>query len=121
MMQVLAIFIGGGLGSLMRYFTGKFAQLLFPGFSFPLGTFMANVLSCVLFALLLWLMPSKMLEGGWQRSFFIIGLCGGYSTFSTFSYETLQLIRQNHHVWAMVNVLSSVVLCVLIFWLLSKK
>lgn len=89
-MNVLLVFVGGGLGSLCRYGLGLW---LAPSGSFPLGTFVANLLSCIILGVLVALASRQLLSPEY-RLLLITGFCGGFSTFSTFSYELVQLIRQ---------------------------
>lgn len=89
-MNVLLVFVGGGLGSLCRYGLGLW---LGPSNSFPLATFVANILSCILLGVLVALASRQLLSPEY-RLLLITGFCGGFSTFSTFSYELVQLMRQ---------------------------
>ena len=121
MMQLVAIFIGGGLGSLARFGVGKLVSANFSG-HFPLGTLSANVLSCVVMGLALGLFSDKVLADPWLKAFVVIGFCGGFSTFSTFSYETLELFRNGQAWFAAANVLVSVGFCVLLlFWMVRNS
>lgn len=99
----LLVFIGGGLGSICRYAIGRW---LGAAGLFPWGTFVANLLACLLLGALIalttrgWLAPSL-------RPLLIAGFCGGFSTFSTFSNEMLQLLRQEQWGWAGLYVAAS--------------
>ncbi len=117
MMQLVAIFIGGGLGSLARFGVGKLVSSSAFG-NFPIGTLSANLLSCIVLGLALGLYSDKILADPWLRAFVVIGFCGGFSTFSTFSLETQQLLRDGHTMIALLNIAISVVFCVaLLMWL----
>jgi len=116
--DIFAIFLGGGLGSVARFLTGRGMMRLLPG-SFPLGTLAANILSCIVLGLLVWFIAKDGMKP-WWISFAVIGFCGGFSTFSTFSYETVKLLQDGHFVMAIANVLISLVVCLVILFYLSK-
>ena len=80
------VFVGGGLGSLARFGIGK-ATSLIVSTSFPLGTFISNILACIILAVIVYLLPAKLIvEHSWLTPLMVIGFCGGFSTFSSFSY-----------------------------------
>ncbi len=106
-MNVLWIFIGGGLGSVARYGVGQ-AAAHWVSTAFPLGTFISNVLACLLLAIIVYLIPLKP-ENTWLQPFVVIGFCGGFSTFSTFSNETIQLVANGDWGVALLNVLVSII------------
>lgn len=121
MTNLLAIFIGGGLGSLARFGVGKFVSANFQT-HFPTGTLAANLLSCVVLGLALGAFSGRIQAEPWLRAFVVIGFCGGFSTFSTFSFETQQLLRDGHTLAALLNIAISVAFCVaLLFWLTKNQ
>jgi fluoride exporter len=111
MRQLLAIAAGGGVGALLRYWvsTGTHAVL---GRGFPYGTFTVNVLGSLMMGFLyVWLLD-RIVTGPVLRAFLLIGLLGGFTTFSTFSIESLNLIEAGQILKALVNVLLSVTVCI---------
>lgn len=112
-MNYLLVFLGGGLGSVFRLGIGQLISKF--NFQLPLGTLLSNLISCTIFALVLYVMKSKEIFPASVRFFVLIGICGGLSTFSSFSYETFELIKSNMYIWATVNVILSVLLCLVIF------
>jgi fluoride exporter len=109
-MNLLYIFIGGGLGSCLRYLIGKLINT-YSSFAFPMGTLCANLLSCVLMVLVLRI-GKDLNPTDPVRLMLIVGFLGGLSTFSTFSYETALLIKEGHLAMAFSNIGLSVSVCV---------
>jgi CrcB protein len=111
MNQVLAIAGGGAVGALLRYWVSSGVYLL-AGRGFPYGTLVVNVLGSLLMGFLyIWLLE-RTLAGAAMRAFVTIGLLGAFTTFSTFSMETLNLMEAGHMGRAILNMLVSVVLCI---------
>ena len=118
-MVAVWIFLGGGLGSLARYGVGKGIGSLFQT-QFPLGTFVSNVLACILLAVVVYLLPIKS-DQAWLQPFMVIGFCGGFSTFSTFSNENMTLLSGGNYFLAITNILISVIVGIGIIFLIKQK
>lgn len=94
---VLLIFLGGGIGSLGRYLLNRWISGLVIS-SFPYGTFIANVTGCFLIGFLVYFTERFGTASLPWRLFLVTGFCGGYTTFSSFSFENIELIS-NHQVF----------------------
>ncbi len=115
----LYVFLGGGAGSLVRYGLSVAIQNRSTG-SLPAATLAANAMACLIVAVWLKVFQGDGISEG-VRLMILTGFCGGLSTFSTFSLETAQLIRQGEILWALINITLSVVLCtVVVIWALKK-
>ena len=116
MSQVIAIAAGGAAGALLRYWisTGVYTLL---GRGFPHGTLAVNVLGSLLMGVLYVLFMERMLVTPEVRAGLLIGVLGAFTTFSTFSIETLNLIEQAEYLKAGLNILLSVLACILATWL----
>lgn len=104
------MFLGGGLGSVLRYSIGKWVGTLHTHI-FPFGTLAANVLACFALGVLVGLADQKQLLSPSARLFWSVGFCGGFSTFSTFSLETISLIQGGFNGFSAAYVIVSVALC----------
>ena len=111
MKEIFAIFIGGGLGSILRYGMGRWLNAGH-SYAFPVGTFAANILACFILGLVIGLAEQKMVISPVMRLFWAVGFCGGFSTFSTFSYENLLLLQTGQNGLLLLYVFLSLVLCV---------
>lgn len=117
-MNWLYIFLGGGLGSLLRYGIGKASLKMFTS-SFPIGTFITNVFACFVLGMIVYLFADETQKNNWVQPLVIIGFCGGFSTFSTFSNETVQLINSGNYIVAIVNIALSLIVGIGIIYFFS--
>lgn len=113
---VLLVGGGGFLGSGLRYGISGLAQRLDPSAGFPVGTLTVNAIGCFLIGLVGALADSRGLFGPEMRLFFFIGVLGGFTTFSTFRFETFALLRAGETIRASANVLGSVFRCLVGLW-----
>lgn len=112
MENIMSIAAGGAAGAVLRYFLGNILTRIW-GSSFPYGTFLINIAGCFFMGLLMTVIVDKgMLSPSW-RLFLCVGLLGGFTTFSSFSYETLVLLQQGKLLFAMIYTGGSVLLGVL--------
>ncbi len=116
---IIAIFIGGGLGSLARYGVAHLVTQFWRG-EFPLGTFVANLLSCIVMGAVVGLFYHKITTAE-LKALILIGFCGGFSTFSTFSKETLTLMQNGNYIIAFSNIVISLISCMLILWFFTNR
>ena len=110
MTQALAIAAGGALGALLRYWV-SITVYAWLGRGFPYGTLAVNVLGSFVMGFMFVLLIERITMDGFWRAAILIGLLGAFTTFSTFSMETLNLIEEGAFVKAGLNVLLSVALC----------
>jgi CrcB protein len=109
--------LGGALGSIARFWLGALVAELF-GIRFPWGTILINVLgSFVIGFFAAFTGPGgRAIASFHARAFVMVGLCGGFTTFSSFSLQTLELARQSHWAQAGANIALSVLLCLVAVW-----
>ncbi|MDZ4750571.1 MAG: fluoride efflux transporter CrcB [Flavobacteriales bacterium] len=117
-MNIVYVFIGGGIGSVLRYALGRLSKTW--DIPLPIGTFLSNILAAAILAIV-WSMSDERSSKSWFYPLLAIGFCGGLSTFSTFSLETVQLMRNGQWMWAIFNVVFTTVICLLIVYRLSRN
>ncbi|MFM6975936.1 MAG: fluoride efflux transporter CrcB [Sphingobacteriaceae bacterium] len=110
MKEFLLVFAGGGTGSVCRFLVGK----LYPAGTsiFPWATLTANFLSCLVFGMVLMLGVEKMNLSYPIKLLLITGFCGGFSTYSSFTVETVELFKHSHTGLAMGNIVANFALSV---------
>ena len=111
-MNYLIISLGAAIGGVTRYWLSNVVYKVFPAM-FPYGTLAVNILGSFVIGLVIFVFDEKELISQQSRLFLTIGFCGGLTTFSTFSLETFSLIRDSEYFLATINVILSVVLCLL--------
>jgi CrcB protein len=114
--NVFLVGMGGFIGSVIRYFVGGIVQQSSRSL-FPYGTLAVNVLGCFIIGFLAQLAEARGLFASEARSFVFIGILGGFTTFSTFGNETLNLARDGQMMGAVANVGANVLLGLFAVWL----
>lgn len=110
-MILFLIALGGAAGSLLRYLIGGAIQRSSAS-GFPIGTMFVNVVGCFLIGVFVRFLLNMQTSGEW-RALMVVGFCGGFTTFSTFSFETVGLIEGGEYARAVTYMVGSVVLCVI--------
>ncbi|MDD5262885.1 MAG: fluoride efflux transporter CrcB [Methylacidiphilales bacterium] len=112
------VVLGGGIGAGLRFALSSYIAVRY-GESFPLGTLVINVTGSFVIGLLASLsdVEGRMLLSPYAREFLMIGVLGGYTTFSSFSLQTLNLARDGEWLYAGLNAMLSLALCLAAVWL----
>jgi CrcB protein len=109
MINYIIVFAGGGTGAAARFALGTWIGQRW-GRSFPLGTFVINVSGSFIIGLMMTLMAERFIENPQWRLLLVVGFLGGYTTFSSFEYETGKLVTDGEYLYAIMNAVLSVVL-----------
>jgi CrcB protein len=113
---------GAALGGLLRYVVADLVQRN-AKIIFPLGTLSVNVIGSFLLGFIIFFLGEREIISAEMRLFLTVGICGGFTTFSTFSYETLALFQESEFLYASLNIVLNVVLSLIaiyLAYLLSK-
>jgi fluoride exporter len=107
-MNYLLVFFGAGLGGSVRYFISNLASKTFPIY-FPFGTLFVNIIGSMILGFLIFGLDDKELLSNNFKLLIGVGFCGGLTTFSTFSLETINLLRDSQFLFAGLNIFLNVV------------
>ena len=111
MKNLLIVFTGGGTGSIVRYLLGKWVTNLSGSGGFPYGTFVVNIVACLMLGIVMAMADEKNILSPTVRLLLAVGFCGGFSTFSTFSAESLMLFQKGESITAVAYIFASVLVC----------
>jgi CrcB protein len=118
-MNAVFVFVGGGIGSLVRYgislLIGTFTTT-----NFPIATLISNVVASLILALVTMQMSTKIDGYTWIQPLVLIGFCGGFSTFSAMSLETANLLKAGQWLWAGLYILLSLAAGLTAFWIFTR-
>ncbi|ASS47404.1 MAG: hypothetical protein A3D31_16305 [Candidatus Fluviicola riflensis] len=118
-MNWLLVFLGGGLGATMRFGTSALVTKWWQH-AFPLATLISNVVACLVLGITIALLRDKIHSNEGWYTFMVIGICGGYSTFSSFAKENLDLFEKGNYLMGGLNIVVSVTLCIVAVYLGKK-
>lgn len=111
--KILLVGLGGGAGSILRFLTSAYINR-WNITTFPLGTFLVNVMGCLIIGFLLGVTGKAFNED--IKLLLVTGFCGGYTTFSTFSSENLFLLQNGNYLMLVIYILASIIIGLLAVW-----
>ena len=117
MTNIILVGIGGFIGSVLRYLASGYVQQSTKSIDFPYGTLAVNVIGCFIIGFLAQLVEERGVFTSEARSFVFVGVLGGFTTFSSFGNETLNLARDSQMMNAFANVGANVILGLFAVWL----
>lgn len=115
--SVIFVALGGALGSVLRYLLGTWTQSVSKSIDFPYGTLTVNLIGCFVIGILAHLAESRDVFTLESRAFVFIGILGGFTTFSSFGNDTVNLVRDGESWNALANVGANVILGLILVWL----
>ena len=111
MLKYLFVSSGAAVGGVLRYWMSDFVHKFLPA-TFPFGTLIVNVLGCFILGVIMYGLNERGVISQELKLFLTVGFCGGFTTFSTFSLETVNLMKNSEYTFALVNIVGSVVICI---------
>lgn len=111
--EIIAIALGGALGSVLRFLLSSWIQSRTKAVFFPWGIFIVNVVGCWLIGILFGIWAGRMYSGVILRSGLLIGLLGGFTTFSSFTLDSMKIFQSGSYGIALLYILASVIVGIL--------
>ena len=121
MLNILLVGLGGALGSITRYLVSSWVQAASKSVSFPFGTLAVNLAGCFVIGFLAQLAEARGIFSSEARAFVFIGILGGFTTFSSFGNETMNLARGGEMWTAFANIGANVVIGLIAVWLVRTS
>ncbi|MGO9482074.1 MAG: fluoride efflux transporter CrcB [Candidatus Kryptoniota bacterium] len=115
MFKSFLVFIGGGIGAVFRYLLAGWVYKVI-GSDFPYGTLAVNVLGCFVIGLFLTMSEGRFLVSPSVRVFVAVGIIGGFTTFSTFNFETFELLKNGAFALGLLNIGASIIIGLCAVW-----
>lgn len=122
MINYIVVSLGAALGGSLRYWLSNYVYKFLPA-TFPFGTLIINALGSFILGFVMFYFNEREMIGHQTRLFLTVGFCGGFTTFSTFSFETVNLLKDAQYLSAALNVCLSMLLClggVFLAYIISK-
>ena len=116
MLNIAAVFFGGGIGAVLRFITGLILVHKIRT-NLPIATFLVNIVGCLLIGFLYILFTEKIQISPTIKYALIAGFCGGLTTFSTFSLELVEMIQNNQYLTALLYIIASIVIGILFVYI----
>lgn len=110
MINYVIVSLGAAMGGGLRYWVSNAVYKIFPS-TFPYGTLTVNILGSFLLGIIIFMFDDKELITPGIRLFLAVGFCGGFTTFSTFSLETINLLRDSQYISCFLNIILNLFLC----------
>lgn len=112
MINYILVGIGAAIGGTVRYWISNVIYIIFSE-NFPYGTLVVNVVGSFILGFLMFYSNDREFLSPQLRLFLTVGFCGGFTTFSTFSFETMNLFRETQYLLGSVNILLNLLLCLI--------